>query len=404
MKRIMTLCAVLMLLISGCSKSDDPQQLLRQAYEKQAKLSSYTYEGTIDISMKSTEEGGSLSVPMNITAMYDNKGTSQTDDDEGYSLVSLSLFGQDNVTESWTVGNTVYTDTGYSKTVSSSETDDSQQDIEEMVSRIIDNAEEITVETDGDNKVMHVTMKEDAVANILSELGEEISEMTGSDDSTRINDVILTIDKDGYIRRVQLSAETQSEGLTLIMDLDLTLKDEGKTVIPAFDPSEFTEEGDDYDYGYDFDDGTDDSYGDSSYEDIIFDDGTEIIVFMDKYDDFMCYFDDDEQLLVLFNEEDVLSDGIFVNGVYAQNLYTAILAGDVTYTIRYERQPDTYGANAKMLVGYSENESELFNAGTPFSVICFDDGDIGLIFVGYGTEEEFKAAMDQLSFAIYTEE
>ena len=57
-----------------------------------------------------------------------------------------------------------------------------------------------------------------------------------------------------------------------------------------------------------------------------------------------------------------------------------------------------------MLVGYSPNESEMFNAETPFSVVTFDNGDIGIVFVCYGTEEEFKAAMDQVSFDIYTEQ
>jgi hypothetical protein len=118
----------------------------------------------------------------------------------------------------------------------------------------------------------------------------------------------------------------------------------------------------------------------------------------------MCYFDEEEQTLVIFNDDTILCDGLFVNGDFSQQLYDAILSGDADYTVRYESQPNTYGANAKMLVGYSPNDSEMFNAETPFSVITFDDGDIGLIFVGYGSEEEFKNAMDQLSFDLYTEQ
>lgn len=397
MKKIITLCLLVLLLpIGGCSKSDDPKELLRKAYEKQSQLSSYTYEGTMNIS--TGEEGGAgLSLPVDLTVMFDNKGTADTGDDEGYSLFSLSLFGQQSVTESWTVGNTVYTDDGYSKTTSRIETAKSTQDIDGVVSAIIDNAETITVEDNDDSKVMHVTLKEDAAAGILSGLGEGLSDLagTGNAANVRFNDITLTIDKDGFIRSTGLSAESEAEDLKITMDITLTLKDEGKTSIPFFDPNEFTDQGTT---------DTESDYGDGSYEDIVFDDGVEILIYMDDPDNFMCYFDEEEQTLVIFNDDTILCDGLFVNGDFSQQLYDAILSGDADYTVRYESQPNTYGANAKMLVGYSPNDSEMFNAETPFSVITFDDGDIGLIFVGYGSEEEFKNAMDQLSFDLYTEQ
>ena len=395
MKKGIALCLFFLLLVSGCSKNDDPKELLRQAYEKQAQLNSYTYDGTMNI--QTGEEGGAgFSMPVKMTIMYDNKGTEDTGDDEGYSLVSLSLFGQESVTESWTQGNTVYTDDGYTKTTSQVDTTDNNGNIDKMVSNIIDNAESITVENDGNNKVMHVTLKEDAAANILSELGEGLSDLTGAENGTniRFNDITLTLDKDGYIRTTKLSAQSEAEGMTIDLDIELNLKDEGKTVIPDFDPADFTDQGND----------TETSYGDGSYEDIVFDDGVEILVYMDQFDDFMCFFDDDEQSLMIYDDQGILCEGIFVNGDFAQQFYDAVLSGDVGYTIRYERTPYTYGANAKMLVGYSPNDTEIFNAETPFSVISFDQGDIGVLFVGYGTEDEFKAAMDQLSFDLYTEQ
>ena len=396
MKKCITLCLFFLLLLSGCGKSEDPKELLRKAYEKQSELNSYTYDGTMNIQLGEEGEAG-FTMPVDMTVMYDNMGSSDTGDDQGYSLISLSVFGQKSVTETWTVGNTIYTDDGTSKTVSQSEMTGSTMDIDKMVSNIIDNAESITVEKDGDNKVMHVTLKENAAANILSGLGEDISDIAGSTDGAniRFNDIVLTIDKDGFIRTTKLSAESQAEGVTVNMDIELTLRDEGKTVIPAFDPAEFTDQ-EPTDTGYE--------YGDGSYEDILFDDGVEILVYMDQYDKYTCYFDDDEQLLVIYDSQGVLCEGIFVNGDFAQQFYDAILSGDVSYTIRYETEPYTYGANAKMLVGYSPNESEMFNAETPFSVVTFDNGDIGIVFVCYGTEEEFKAAMDQVSFDIYTEQ
>ncbi len=396
MKKVIALSLFFLLLISGCSKSDDPKELLRKAYEKQSQLSSYTYEGTMNIS-SGEEDGAGFTLPIDMTVMIDNKGTADTADDEGYSLVGLSVFGQKSVTESWTVGNTVYSDDGYNKTTSQIESPDFAQNLEKTISAIIDNADSITVEKDGDNRIMHVTLKEGSAADLLSGLGEDLTDIAGTGDSgnVRFNDIVFTIDKEGYIRTVKLSAQSESEELKLDMNIELTLKDEGRTVIPAFDPAEFTDQGSDE---------PEESYGDGSYEDILFDDGVEILIYMDDFDKFMCYFDDEEQSLIIFNNDAILCEGLFVNGDFAQQLYDAVLSGDVSYPIRYESEPLTYGANAKMLVGFSPNDSEMFNANTPFSIITFDDGDIGLIFVGYGTEEEFKAAMDQISFDLYTEQ
>lgn len=393
MKRAITLFLIFLFLLSGCAKSEDPKELLKKAYEKQSQLRSYTYEGTININ--AGEDGAGLSLPMEMLMMYDGKGTEDQSDDSGYSKVRISVFGQESITQSWTEGGTVYTDDGTSKYVSENEITQSTQDIEKTVSALIDNAESITVEEDGSNRIMHLKLKEGAIKDLASAFGGELADLTGAEGTDfQINDVDLTLDKEGYIRKLYMTAQTTAEGLTIAMDLEMNLKDENNTVIPSFDPAEFTGESDQID----------DSYGDGSFEDIVFDDGTEVLIYMDGFDRFLCFFDDEEQSLVIHDNTNILCEGIFVNGDFAQQFYDAVLSGDVGYTVRYESEPASKGTKAKMVVGFSETDGDIFNANTPFSVVCFDNGDLGLLYVGYGTEEEFKAAMDQISYEVIVEE
>ena len=393
MKKVITLFLTFLLLLSGCAKSEDPKEMLKKAYEKQSQLNSYTYEGTMNIS--AGEDGAGLSLPMEMLIMYNNKGTEDQNDDSGYSKVRVSVFGQETVTQAWTEGGTVYTDDGTRKYISENEITQSPRDIEKTVAALIDNAESITVEEDGSNRIMHLKLKEGAIKDLAAAFGDELSDLTGAEGTDfQVNDVDLTLDKEGYIRKLFLAAQSTAEGLTVKMDLEMNLKDENNTVIPSFDPTEFTGESDEID----------DTIGDGSFEDILFDDGNEILIYMNGFDEFMCFFDDEEQSLLIHDGNTILDEGIFVNGDFVSQFYDAVLSGDVGYDVRYESEPVSEGAKAKMVVGYSENDSEIFNANTPFSVVRFEGADFGLLYVGYGTEEEFKAAMDQISYKVIVKE
>ena len=388
MKKLLLMIFSLLLLLSACTGSSDPKDLLKKAFEKQKELKSYTYDGQVNIA--TNEEGGAgFNIPVNYVLSVITNGNDDPKDDEQYMKMSMTMFGEQVNTETWSKDGYTYTDDGYTKIKQAYDIHDFPTlDIEEIVSQLIENTESIKVDSLGSDKVLTITPKDKSAAAILAMFGSLSSlDDIGDAEGLEFEDLILTIDKDNNLRSYNMKAVGEIEGVNMDMSVDMTLRDENNTVIPEFNPDEFSE--------------SDGSYaGDGTYEDIVFDDGTELMIFMEEPDKYLVFFDDDEQLITIHNGTDLLSDGMFLNGEYAANLYNS--TESLGYKTRYEGNPQMFSGTAKMKVCFSETDSDIFNANTPFSVVTFEGHDLGIVFVGYGSEEEFKAIMDQVSFEIYT--
>ena len=376
---------ILLLLISACSSSK-PEDLLKKAYENQSKLKNYTYDCSMKISV-SDETGYDLSMPMDFTTIVDTKGTEDKSDDESYTFLTVSILGYDSKVETWMKDDIIYTDDGESKkyTHTKDTSEDTFSDFEQFVSLIIENAENISVEKSGSDNIVTLKLKDGGVENLLSYLGQgDISDL---DDSANIvyDDIILTIDSKKLIRKLSLSgSSTETKGNTSV-ELTMTLKDENNSSIPFYNPNEFVE----------------DYYSDGSFETVVFDDGLEITISMNN-PKYMCYFDDEEQFLSIHNGEKILADGLFLSSSVIKSIYDSI-EEEGTYLLRYTSEPESYGAVCRMKVCYSPETTDIFNPETPFAVIVFEDIDVGLMLIGFGSEEEFKDVMDQTSYYIYQE-
>lgn len=387
MKKFLTLLLLLLMVLSGCTKKEDPADLLKNARDKMAAIENSTWDGTMNI--VSGEDGGAgITLPINYTLMADKA--------QGvlYMLMDMTYFGQTITTENWQVGQDIYTDDGYSKTHTT--TDDPAWDEGSNLVNVLDDLikymESITVEDSGSDKIVTMRIKEDSYFKFLQDFNSE-AEMTslldGSIEDLKIDDIVLTIDKEGLLRRLATAFSCLSDGVNVSIDMDMTMRDEGRTVVPSFDPSEFTDEGDDTVY-------------DGSFEEIVFDNDLDVVIFMDGFDTYKCYFDDEDQFLVIFNDDYLYSDGLFLNGDFAREFY-ASLDSTMEYEIRSEREV-TCNVPCRMRIGYSPNETDFFNPETPFAIVTFEDIDLGIAFVGYGSEAEFADVMAQVSFEIRTGE
>lgn len=389
MKKILIALLGVLLFLSACTKADDPKTLLQKAYEKQQKLKTYTYEGEMNI--VAGEDGSSgFNIPATYIMMFDNNNTDNTDDDKAYVSIDMDMFGYPVNTKTWTVGNVAYTDDGYNKT--RQEVDiatTSSPDISETIANIISNTESITVSNSGSDKVLNIKLRDPSAGALLEMFGS--SDYLEDVDDVTFEDLIITIDKDNLIRKLEMAANTSAENTPIKVDLTMTLKDEDNTVIPSFNPDDFT------DASYS------DSYGDGSFEDIVFDDGTELLVYMDKFDEYLVYFDEQEQLISIHDNQTLFADGMLLNGSFISELYNSIDSTDA-YVLRYENTQNMENGKAKIKVCFSQTDTDIFNANTPFAIVMFEGYDLGALFVGYGTEEEFKTVMDQTSYEVYKTE
>ena len=418
-KRILLIVTMLFLIVSCGKKGSDPVDVLKNLYQNHKDLSSYTTDMTINVRI-GTEDDATMTIPLYMTVMYDNQNNKDTSDDHVYIDMSASVLGESMHYQTWIKDGKMYADDGTNKTVTEMEnyTETMQSftniDVEEAVKKLTDNLESLKVNPKDKGVELVMKPKESLFADILSSsVFSQVEQFADYDlDSLKeimkglkMSDIVLTIDENQLLKDMSTAFSMNYEEVDLLADLNMSLRDYNKTSIPSFNESDFIEGSstDIIDIGGD--DGYD--YPDGSYIDIIFeDDSTEIYVFMDKPEKYSIYYDDVDTFFITVYDEnlDVVVEGLFINKEFADEILEEFRTNKTDFAIRSESAIDASFTDGSVLIGYSNTDNDYFDPDTPFSVVTFDGCQYAIVFIGYGTEQEFQTFMDQTSYMIYIEE
>ncbi|MBQ1476785.1 MAG: hypothetical protein IIZ33_01365 [Erysipelotrichaceae bacterium] len=388
MKKILSLFFIALLLLSGCTKKETPEDILKNAYAKMDDLDSYTMDGTM------TYEMGGISLPLTYKTSVLRHDKSDESDDEVYMEVLMDVLYEQMTMKSWTKDGKVTIYDG--KSVTESETDTSStsalfSDPGALSKLIFDNIEKSSMEKDGDDTIITLTMKEDFAKTYLNAFGSE--GLGDSLENVTLGDLILTVNKDGYVANTHLEMETEVEGQSAKISTDLSMTDINSAVIPEIDPSYYET-------------GTDDTEADpQNYIDIMFEDGIEVYFLVGEDSGYTIDYSEDDTLIEIYDPEGVYAaEGFFVSKTFADEIIDSV-SSEEEGAIENLESDLNFGVEGRSVRGFSKEETEFFNAGTPFLVVSFKEEsyDLGVAIVGYENYENFKKMSDHFSFMVFTD-
>ena len=243
-QKILILLAVLFSL-TACG-TETPEDALRKAYQKQEDVESFTLSGTMELDM-------GTKIPVDMRVLVDRNDKDDLYDDEAYLDIDLRTLADDLVMKIW-IADKVYIDAAgerYTEELGGEIGEETglftgQFSADDLIAR----AESASLTNENGKKVVTLTMKEDIGTFYLEE-------------------IVLTIGTDGRIEREVLTGSVFTDGEIYPMKAEMVMSDYDKTVIPVLDRELFTS------------DTVDGGPGEDSYIDLLFDDGLEIILFLD---------------------------------------------------------------------------------------------------------------------------
>lgn len=409
----------ILLLAASCGKKgNDPVEILTNVYQNQKDLSSYTADMTIDVNF-GTGDGSTMSIPVDMTIMYDNRNSKDAADDRVYLDMGTDVLGQSLHYEIWIKDGKIYTDDGTNKSVSEAENyADMMQsikdvDVADTVKKLTQNLESFTANKKDKGFELVLKPKETLLSDLLSSSAfSNLDQFENYDlDSLKeimkglkMSDIVMTIDENQLLKDMNTSFSMKYDEFDLLADLSMRFYDYNKTSLPVLDESAFVDgSSEPIDIGTD--DTIDDSFLDGSYIDIIFDDNaTEIYVFMSDTDRYAIYYDEEDYFIEIYDGNDDVCDGLFLDKDFTEEMLDEIQSHPKDFTIRSTGTVDATFTDGSILIGVSNTDNDYFNPDTPFSVITFDGCQYAIVFVGYETEEAFKAIMDQTTYMIYIQE
>ncbi|MBR2551632.1 MAG: hypothetical protein IKR06_01200 [Erysipelotrichaceae bacterium] len=394
MKKLILLLFTLCLLISGCSqKEKTPEELLQEAYAKAEQLDSMTITGMLDLTVSA---GSELVIPIDLLMKVERGDKADPKDDLSYTEITAEVFGQLSNTKTWVKDGVSYVETADRKYIGdTAETPEPAAfDAGKMAKAIAENAESITAAKSGDSTVITVKPTKKLIAAIL-EAGsaEEISgDLLNNEvlESLTFDDILITIGKEGYVDNILISAAGEVEGVNMKLSLDLTVSDRNATKVPEFDPAEFTDEPETEPEPTDVSD-------DSKMLEVTFEeDGVTAGFEAEKDSNIAIVFDEEESFVDIYdaNYENERALGLFVGADMTDELLDAVRTGKDGYELREEATT----AIGPYVIGYSPQETDIFNPDTIFLAMRYEGYDLGYVMVGFGSEEDFLDLLDNLSF------
>ena len=239
-----------------------------------------------------------------------------------------------------------------------------QLSAEDLIAR----AESAALTKENGKKVITLKMKEDVGTFFLEE-------------------IVLTIGTDGRIEREVLTGSVFEGGEIYPMKAEMVMSDYDKTVIPVLDRELFTS------------DTVDGGPGEDSYIDLLFDDGLEIIMFLDDGSLYSIVYDD-EGYIVISDIYETVAEGMFTGGDYARSIRDQVLNGENGYELITEEDKDDLTEGTKEIIAYSTVETDDFYEDETFLVTTFGDKDLGVILWSYVSEDEFREVTGDLNYLL----
>ncbi len=361
-KRILILLAVLFSL-TACG-AETPEDALRKAYQKQEDAESFTLSGTMELDM-------GTKIPVDMRVLVDRNDRDDPSDDEAYLDIDLRTLADGLVMKIW-VADKVYIDAAgerYTEELSGEIGEETglftgQFSAEDLIAR----AESASLNKENGKKVITLKMKEDIGTFYLEE-------------------IVLTIGTDGRIEREVLTGSVFTDGEIYPMKAEMVMSDYDRTVIPVLDRELFTS------------DTVDGGPGEDSYIDLLFDDGLEIILFLDDGSMYSIVYDD-EGYIVISDIYETVAEGMFTGGDYARSIRDQILNRENGYELIAEEDKDDLTEGTKEIIGYSTVETDDFYEGETFMVTTFGDKDLGVLLWSYVSEDEFRAVTGDLNYLV----
>lgn len=240
MKKIITLIFTV-LLLSSCTKAiDNPEQILLDTLQKHQELTNLTVEGDADV--KIGKEGNvTIPVKAEITAMLENKGNDNMDDDETYShIVVPALFTKYEI-QTWTKDGNLYVNDGNDTNIYTigSLQDKVNLNINDILKLIVDYTENYSVSKSGNNTVITITPKYELIKELLSDLLKNNNlpiidrlDVNKIIENAQASDIIMTLNSEGYIKNIKTTLRVTYDDYLAEANVDFDFKDLNETIIP----------------------------------------------------------------------------------------------------------------------------------------------------------------------------
>ncbi|MBR4461168.1 MAG: hypothetical protein IKS51_01085 [Erysipelotrichaceae bacterium] len=373
-KSIIVLLTVL--LLSACGKSISPEDLLKNAYNRQSALFSYSADATVKM------DGGAAGSHEFDYLMKIEKGQDRSQaDDIVYLDFSCTVEGDDPYSR-WTLGNgTVLTDTGSEKYRDDREVTTADLTAEDRADKLLSFFE--TIETE--NSVIKAKVKEESQNAIVSFLMDHlffnvlVTDMFGDSDLVDLlfTDLSFSISKQEEIEKMIILGKNINDIYSFEIDIDFS--DFDKTVIPAFDENEFLRKmavgitAKNVILSMDLKDR-------SKYDLIVNTSGAEPLVFI--YDREIA---DDQSMICILTIE--VSDIDYFDDMMTQ---------DKPYFAVYEREElEIDGYPATLCYAYYTDQPD-----QPFGYLRLKNEDAGIFLFGYSGYERYKEVIDLLIYQV----
>ena len=384
----------------GCA-SKDPKKVLTKAYMKDQDTVSMTMDGEMTVDMNI--EGLNLSLPVDLDIMYDLGDKNDAADDKYYVSAGISLLGQTMDVKLWMADGMMYMDTMGQKVSSEIEVQNpGSQEKAAFMSQFLETLEDLTLEKDGDDQVITGTVNKEKLLALYHAVLERYGESDDLDEamdtlseffeSIEFGDIRIRIGKDGYISQIDLSGTMTIEDTAGTMTSSFVLKDRNATVLPAFDPSAFTQSTDEMPDVTEFlddeplEDADEEVLLDEYSINIWFDEGGEYWIRTPKEKQVSVYYDDEENMLYFFDDEaqDVLSDGFFLETPTLTSLEAQVAADTENYS-----QVRSVNDRGMIITEYQVlNETDLFYPDTRTTFILYPDRPYSLIMIDEKDDHE----------------
>ena len=394
MKKLLCILAAFCLLLSGCSqKQKTPQELLEEAYKKAEELDSMTIRGTTDLTVNM---GSEIVIPMDITMMVERNDKADLTDDLSYVEIDTELFGQQLGSKVWTQNGKSYVENVEGKYISETDTGAAATyDTGAMAKAIAENAESMEMTQSGDSTVITVKPTDKLIQALFANGGSASSvtgDMLDSEalKSMTFGDILITIGKEGYVDNVIFSANGTAEGADMTIAVDLNVTDRNTTKVPAFDPEDFAAEPATEPV-------TEPENDDGEYVEIGFaEDGVTAGIEAAKGSDIALYFDEEEGYVYVYDAdyEDLRGLGLFLDAEFTEELIQTVRDNKDGYKFLDEVKTDI----GSFVVGYAEEETDIFNPDTYFVAIRYDGYDLGYLMAGISDEADFYDMIGNLTF------
>lgn len=246
MKKIIILL-ILLLLVQGCTKNNEEltvEDYLLMVIENHKNTRSTTIEADGKINLG--QDSINMPIPIKTSVMLDNKGNEDFKDDLAYCKSSISLILMSFDIEGWYQNKNFYLKVGDDRSIFDvPEYQYREIDSQKVLEIIKNNCENIRMENKLSTTSITLTPRSDLLRLLMKELNIPTLptiynfDLNKTLDSIKFNDVVIIVNKEGYISKINVSGSFTFSTYSLNGELELKIKDINSTNIPSFNINDF---------------------------------------------------------------------------------------------------------------------------------------------------------------------